>query len=59
MSLPVRKLTSRAGAVIEGADLAAEPSSEVITALRGGLSEHKVIVFDGVKPDDAGLEAAA
>jgi alpha-ketoglutarate-dependent taurine dioxygenase len=30
MSLSVRKLTSRIGAVIEGVDLAAEPSGETI-----------------------------
>ena len=48
MSLSVRKLTSRIGAVVEGVDLAAEPSGEVIAALRGALNEHKVIVFDGV-----------
>jgi taurine dioxygenase len=59
MSLSVRKLTSRIGAVAEGVDLAAEPSSEVITALRGALNEHKVIVFDGVELDDAGQERVA
>jgi alpha-ketoglutarate-dependent taurine dioxygenase len=59
MSLSVRKLTSRIGAVIEGADLAAAPDGEVIAALRGALNEHKVIVFDGVELDDAGQERVA
>jgi taurine dioxygenase len=59
MSLSVRKLTSRIGAVVEGVDLAAEPSGEVIAALRGALNEHKVIVFDGVELDDAGQERVA
>jgi len=59
MSLSVRKLTSRIGAVVEGVDLAAEPTSEVIAALRGALNEHKVIVFDGVELDDAGQERVA
>ncbi len=59
MSLSVRMLTSRIGAVIEGADLAAEPDGEVIAALRGALNEHKVIVFDDVRLDDAGQERVA
>jgi alpha-ketoglutarate-dependent taurine dioxygenase len=59
MSLSVRKLTSRIGAVVEGVDLAAEPSGEEIAALRGALNEHKVIVFDGVELDDAGQERVA
>ena len=59
MSLSVHKLTSRIGAVVEGVDLAAEPSGEVIAALRDALSEHKVIVFDGVALDDAGQERVA
>lgn len=59
MSLSVRKLTSRIGAVIEGVDLAAEPSGAVIAALRGALNKHKVIVFDGVMLDDAGQQRVA
>ena len=59
MSLSVRKLTSRIGAVVEGVDLAAEPSGETSAALRGALNEHKVIIFDGVELDDAGQERVA
>ena len=59
MSLSVRKLTSRIGAVVEGVDLTAEPSDEAIAALRGALNEHKVIVFDGVDLDDPGQERVA
>jgi len=59
MSLSVRKLTSRIGAVVEGVDLTAEPSDDAIGALRGALNEHKVIVFDGVELDDPGQERVA
>jgi alpha-ketoglutarate-dependent taurine dioxygenase len=59
MSLSVRKLTSRIGAVVEGVDLTAEPGDDAIGALRGALNEHKVIVFDGVELDDPGQERVA
>jgi alpha-ketoglutarate-dependent taurine dioxygenase len=59
MSLSVRKLTNRIGAVIEGVDIAAQPSGEVIAALRGALNEYKVIIFDGVELDDPGQERVA
>ena len=59
MSLSVRKLTSRIGAVVEDVDLNAEPSDEVIAALRGVLNQYKVIVFDGVHLDDPGQERVA
>ncbi len=58
-SLTVRKLTSRIGAVVEGVELTAEPSDEVIAALRGALNEHKAIAFDRVELDDAGQERVA
>jgi alpha-ketoglutarate-dependent sulfate ester dioxygenase len=59
MPLSVRKLTSRIGAVAEGVDLTAEPSTELTAALRGALNEHKVVVFDGVHLDDVGQERVA
>ena len=59
MSLSVRKLTSRIGAVVEDVDLTAEPSGEVIAALRGALNKYKVIVFDGVELNDPGQERVA
>jgi len=59
MSLSVRKITSRIGAVIEGFDLRADPSAETVQELRGLLNEHKAIVFDGVDLDDAGQERVA
>lgn len=59
MSLSVRKLTGRIGALAEGVDLATEPGEEEIAALRGALNEHKVIVFDGVQLDDAGQQRVA
>lgn len=59
MSLSVRKLTSRIGAVVEDVDLTAQPSGEVIAALRGALNKYKVIVFDGVELDDPGQKRVA
>jgi taurine dioxygenase len=59
MSLSVRKLTSRIGAVVEDVDLTAEPNDEVIATLRGALDKYKVIVFDGVDLDDPGQERVA
>jgi alpha-ketoglutarate-dependent sulfate ester dioxygenase len=59
MSLSVRKLTSRIGAIVEGVDLTTEQSGELIAALRGALNEYKVIVFDGVELDDRGQERVA
>jgi alpha-ketoglutarate-dependent sulfate ester dioxygenase len=59
MSLSARKITSRIGAIIDGVDLAAEPSGEAIAALRGALNEYKVLVFDGVELDDRGQERVA
>ena len=59
MSLSVRKLTSRIGAVIGGISLTTDPGAEVIAALRGALNEHKVIVFDGVELDDPDQERVA
>jgi alpha-ketoglutarate-dependent sulfate ester dioxygenase len=59
MSLSARKITSRIGAIIDGVDLAAEPSGEAIAALRGALNEYKVLVFDGVDLDDRGQERVA
>jgi alpha-ketoglutarate-dependent sulfate ester dioxygenase len=59
MPLSVRKLTSRIGAVVEGVDLTAEPSGEMIAALRGAVNEYKVIAFDLVQLDDPGQERVA
>jgi hypothetical protein len=58
MSLSVRKLTIRTGAVIEGVDLAAEPSGETIAALRGALNHSRQLVGD-VSHYSRILEAAA
>lgn len=59
MSLSIRKITSRIGAVVEGVDLNATPSAETVHELRALLNEHKAIVFDGVDLDDAGQERVA
>jgi alpha-ketoglutarate-dependent sulfate ester dioxygenase len=59
MSLSARKISSRIGAIIDGVDLAAEPSGEAIAALRGALNEYKVLVFDRVDLDDRGQERVA
>lgn len=55
----IRKLTSRIGAVVEGIDLTAPPDPSTVRALRDALNEHKAIVFDDVKLDNAGQERVA
>ncbi|MCH5671093.1 TauD/TfdA dioxygenase family protein [Streptomyces gilvus] len=55
----IRKLTSRIGAVVEGVDLTAPPDLPTITTLRDALNEHKAIVFDDVRLDNAGQERVA
>lgn len=59
MSLSVRKLTSRIGAIVDGIDLQSEPSAHDIAALRDALNEHRAIVFNDVEVDDAGQERVA
>lgn len=59
MSLSVRKLTSRIGAVIDTFDFGAEPDADTIAALRDALHEHKAIVFDDARLDDAGQQRVA
>lgn len=55
----IRKLTGRIGAVVEGVDLTAPPDPSTITTLRQALDEHKAIVFDQVRLDNAGQERVA
>jgi taurine dioxygenase len=55
----IRKLTGRIGAVVEGADLTAPPDLSTVTTLRDALNEHKAIVFDDVRLDNAGQERVA
>ncbi|MEU3338917.1 TauD/TfdA family dioxygenase [Streptomyces sp. NPDC006668] len=55
----IRKLTSRIGAVVEGVDLTAPPDLATVTTLRDALNEHKAIVFDDVRLDNAGQERVA
>ncbi|MFC9931300.1 TauD/TfdA dioxygenase family protein [Streptomyces sp. NPDC127190] len=59
MSVSIRKLTGRIGAVVEGVDLTASPDFATITTLRDALNEHKAIVFDDVRLDNAGQERVA
>lgn len=59
MSIRIRKVTSRIGAIIEGVDLDAEPDSDTRAALRTALNEHKAIVVDNAHLDDAGQERVA
>ncbi|MEU1710501.1 TauD/TfdA family dioxygenase [Streptomyces sp. NPDC005706] len=59
MSVSIRKLTGRIGAVVEGVDLAVTPDPSTVTALRAALNEHKAIVFDDVDLDNAGQERVA
>lgn len=55
----IRKLTGRIGAVVEGVDLAAPPDFSTIATLRDALNEHKAIVFDDVRLDNADQERVA
>ncbi|MEU4085195.1 TauD/TfdA dioxygenase family protein [Streptomyces aureus] len=59
MSLSIRKLTGRIGAVAEGVDLTAPPDDSTLTALRAALNEHKALVFDRAGLDDVGQERVA
>ncbi|MET7698598.1 TauD/TfdA family dioxygenase [Streptomyces sp. NPDC005485] len=59
MTLSIRKLTGRIGAVVEGVDFAAPPDYSTVTALRDALNEHKAIVFADVNLDNAGQERVA
>jgi taurine dioxygenase len=59
MSLRIRKLTSRIGAVADGVDVTAVPDLPTIRALREALNEHKALVFDNVDLDNAGQEQLA
>ncbi|WP_458247357.1 TauD/TfdA dioxygenase family protein [Streptomyces sp. MAI_2237] len=59
MPLSIHQLTGRIGAVVEGVDLAAAPDFSTITALRDALNEHKAIVFDDVRLDNADQERVA
>ncbi|MFF3617226.1 TauD/TfdA dioxygenase family protein [Streptomyces sp. NPDC002580] len=55
----IRRLTSRVGALVEGVDLTAPPDPPTVTALRKALDEHKAIVFDQARLDNAGQERVA
>ncbi|OIJ97524.1 taurine dioxygenase [Streptomyces sp. MUSC 14] len=55
----IRKLTGRIGAVVEGVGLAAPPDFSTINTLRDALNEHKAIVFDDVRLDNADQERVA
>ena len=59
MSLSVRKLSSRIGAVVDGIDVSLDPAPSTIAALRDALNEHKAIVVQGASVDDAGQERVA
>ncbi|MEU9394849.1 TauD/TfdA family dioxygenase [Streptomyces sp. NPDC048324] len=59
MPLSIRQLTGRIGAVVEGVDLTSAPDFSTITALRDALNEHKAIVFDDVRLDNADQERVA
>jgi taurine dioxygenase len=59
MSLSVRKLTSRIGAVVAGADLNAPTDPGLVAALRDELNQHKALFFDQADLDDAGQQRVA
>jgi taurine dioxygenase len=59
MSLSVRKLTSRIGAVVTGVDLNAPTDPGLVAELRDQLNKHKAFFFDKVDLDDAGQQRVA
>lgn len=59
MSISIRKLTARIGAVVEGVNLNAEADPELVAELRDALSTHKALFFDQVNLDDAGQQRFA
>ena len=50
--LEFRKVTAHIGAEVVGLDLKAELDEPTVAALRGGLNEHKVLVFRHVHLED-------
>ena len=59
MSLSIRKLTSRIGAVVDGVDFTATPDFSTLALLRNAINEHKAIVFNDVSLDDSDQERVA
>jgi alpha-ketoglutarate-dependent sulfate ester dioxygenase len=59
MSLSIRKLTSRIGAVVQGVDLGTDPDAATVAEIRAALNEHKALVFDAPGLDDAGQQRIA
>ncbi|MET7683048.1 TauD/TfdA family dioxygenase [Streptomyces sp. NPDC005423] len=59
MSPTIRKLTGRIGALVGSVDFAALPDPSTVTALRRALNEHKAIVFEDVRLDNAAQERVA
>ena len=53
-SLDLRKITGRIGAQVNDLDINGELDTATVTAIRGALNEHKVLVFAGVHLDDEG-----
>lgn len=58
-SLDVRKITARIGAHVSNLDVNADLDPATVSAIRGALDEHKALVFDGVRFDDAAQERFA
>jgi taurine dioxygenase len=58
-SLDLRKITGRIGAQVTDLDINGELDAATVTAIRGALNEHKVLVFAGVHLDDEGQERFA
>jgi alpha-ketoglutarate-dependent sulfate ester dioxygenase len=58
-ALDIRKVTARIGAQVTGVDINGELDPTTVVAIRAALSEHKALVFDGVRLDDAGQERFA
>lgn len=59
MSLTIRKLTSRIGAVVDGVDFRAPADAGLTGELRDLLNQHKVLAFGEVDLDDEGQQRVA
>ncbi|MET9149446.1 TauD/TfdA family dioxygenase [Streptomyces sp. NPDC004042] len=59
MSIGILKVTARIGARVGGVRLARPLGARTVAALREALNTHKALVFDDVRPDDAGQETFA
>jgi alpha-ketoglutarate-dependent sulfate ester dioxygenase len=59
VDLDIRKVTAHIGAEVFGVDISQPLDASTVAALRGGLNDHKVLVFRDVQLDDAAQQRFA